>query len=198
LNKVIESQRNANNIEEKVFSPDEVRKILGMDKEEIKRFCKQNNVIPKKSVNTGNTFFLGKDVEVLKRVKDMLDKGQRIAGRKQPDITEAVAENAKSPETQAVKPLQKHFPENDIRLIANSIIEAQSNIVEKLSAVLDEKLDGMDEIVVELIRCKTDNESLKNKINELTRENHRMQEQLNSFNSIGFGLYLKKDGNILR
>ena len=63
-------------------------------------------------------------------------------------------------------------------------------------AVLDEKLDGMDEVVVELIRAKTENENLRNKLNELNRENFELKTRLNSFKSVGFGFYTRKQEDL--
>ena len=56
-----------------------------------------------------------------------------------------------------------------------------------------EKLEGMDEVVVELIRCKTDNETLKQKIIDLNKELYQLKNDLNSYKPIGLGLYKKKE-----
>ena len=68
----------------------------------------------------------------------------------------------------------------------------EDNLSRKLTSVLDEKLDGMDEVVVELIRSKTENENLRHKINELNKENFYLKNNLNSYKALGFGLYTKK------
>ena len=69
----------------------------------------------------------------------------------------------------------------------------QNNLEEKISSLIDDKLDGMDEVVVELIRCKTENESLKFKMNELEKLNYSLKNQLSSYKNIGFNLYVKKE-----
>ena len=48
----------------------------------------------------------------------------------------------------------------------------ESNITDSISDLLDTRLEGMDEVVVELIRCKTENENLKNQI-----ENNQAKSQ---------------------
>ena len=68
----------------------------------------------------------------------------------------------------------------------------EENLSNKITSVLDEKLDGMDEVVVELIRAKTENENLRHKINELNKENFYLKNNLTSYKSLGFGLYTKK------
>ena len=47
----------------------------------------------------------------------------------------------------------------------------ENNITTSMTKLIDEKLEGMDDVVLELVRCKTENENLKNKVNELNKEN---------------------------
>ena len=68
----------------------------------------------------------------------------------------------------------------------------EENVTQSVSRVIDEKLDGMDEVVVELIRCKTENENLRQKLNQLNKENYNLKNMLNNFKSIGLGLFIKK------
>jgi len=67
---------------------------------------------------------------------------------------------------------------------------------DKISKVIDEKLEGMDEVVVELIRCKTDNETLRQKIIDLNKEIYQLKNDLNSYKPIGMGFYKKKEKHI--
>ena len=50
----------------------------------------------------------------------------------------------------------------------------------------------MDDVVVELIRCKTDNETLKQKIVDLNKEVYQLKNELNSYKPVGFGFIRKK------
>ena len=67
---------------------------------------------------------------------------------------------------------------------------------DKIAKVIDEKLEGMDEVVVELIRCKTDNETLRQKIVDLNKEIYHLKNKLNCYKSVGLGLYVKKEHHI--
>ena len=51
----------------------------------------------------------------------------------------------------------------------------------------------MDEVVVELIRCKTENENLKNQIEELNKENYTLKKELASYRPVMFGMYIKDE-----
>ena len=55
----------------------------------------------------------------------------------------------------------------------------------------------MDEVVVELVRCKTENETLRYKLNELNKENYNLKNELSQYKEVGFGFYLKKSGGSL-
>ncbi|MDY6363616.1 MAG: hypothetical protein SPL73_01840, partial [Cyanobacteriota bacterium] len=80
-----------------------------------------------------------------------------------------------------------------VRSILLSLQELESKLSDKISKVIDEKLEGMDDVVVELIRCKTDNETLKQKIVDLNKEIYQLKNELNSYKSVGFGFYKKKE-----
>lgn len=74
-----------------------------------------------------------------------------------------------------------------------SIEGLENNIVDRISNVLSEKMDGLDEIVVELIRTKTENETLRQKLNELNKENFNLKSENSSYKSVGLGFYVKKN-----
>lgn len=84
----------------------------------------------------------------------------------------------------------------DSQKVVNNLISSlesmEKNITDSMSKIIDEKLDGMDEVVVELIRCKTENETLRQKINELNKENYHIKNTIKCFKPVGLGLYVKK------
>ena len=89
------------------------------------------------------------------------------------------------------------------QMVVNNLLETlsnmENNITESMSKLIDEKLEGMDDVVLELVRCKTENENLKNKVNELNKENFKLKNILNSFKPLMCGFYVKKEeeNNIL-
>ena len=152
-------------MEKTVLSPGDVRKILKTDNSEIIRLCKKALIIPRKNQN-GQTFFSYDEVKSLKALK----------------------EGASQESTAVVQ--------QDSQAVVNNLITTleslENKLTDSLSKVIDEKLDGMDEVVVELIRCKTENETLRQKINELNKENYNLKSDARSFKSIGLGFYIKK------
>ena len=83
----------------------------------------------------------------------------------------------------------KSAREFDAVISQNDIITA---LQEKNLVLL---MDGLDEIVVELIRTKTENETLRQKLNELNKENFTLKSENSSFKSVGLGFYVKKNSD---
>ena len=68
----------------------------------------------------------------------------------------------------------------------------ENNVINKITNVLSEKLDGLDEVIVELIKAKTENETLRQNVNELNKENFALKTENSSFKPVGLGFYVKK------
>ena len=66
----------------------------------------------------------------------------------------------------------------DSQVVVNGLLDTlskmENNITTSMTKIIDEKLEGMDDVVLELVRCKTENENLKNKVNELNKENFKL------------------------
>ena len=152
-------------LEKTVLSPGEVRNILKTDNREIIRLCKKASIIPRKN-QSGQTYFSYSEVQNLKTIKD--GSSQKGTSLTQQD-SQSVVNN-----------------------LLTSLESLEVSLTNSISKVIDEKLDGMDEVVVELIRCKTENETLRQKINELNKENYHLKNDAKSFKSIGLGFFIKK------
>ena len=90
----------------------------------------------------------------------------------------------------------------DSQVVVNGLLDTlskmENNITTSMTKLIDEKLEGMDDVVLELVRCKTENENLKNKVNELNKENFKLKNALNSFKPLLCGFFIKKEeDNIL-
>lgn len=147
----------------KTLSPQEVRSILNADNKEIVELCKRASILPKKN-SKGQTYFSYDEVKHLRQIQ-----AQKPMAYPAEKSTSAVAS------------------------ILTSIRNMETTLSDKIAKVIDEKLEGMDEVVVELIRCKTDNETLKQKIIDLNKELYQLKNDLNSYKPIGLGLYKKKE-----
>lgn len=157
-------------LEGKTLSPQEVRSILKTDNKEIVELCKRASILPKKN-SKGQTYFSYEEVKNLRKVQ--------------------AAKGA------SMLPAQTETKQNSaIMNILSSLKDLENKLSNRISKVIDEKLEGMDEVVVELIRCKTDNETLRQKIIDLNKEIYQLKNDLNSYKPVGLGFYKKKEKHI--
>jgi len=162
---------NANS--EKVLLPNDVRRLLNVDNREIVELCKKTSVNPKKD-SKGQIYFSVDEVRKLKNAKssivaEMVDKKSALSVVSKPN-SQAVVNN-----------------------LLDTLTKMETNITSSMTKIIDEKLEGMDDVVLELVRCKTENENLKNKVNELNKENFKLKNMLNSFKPLLCGFYIKKE-----
>lgn len=154
------------NTKDKILSPQDLRKILNADNMEIVKLCRKASIVPQKDEN-GKTYFSMEEARLLKQAKESK---------------------------------KEVMPKSSSQVVVNTLLSSlkkmednmTTSITDSLTKVLDERLEGMDEVVVELIRCKTENENLKNKVNELNKENYKLKNTLNSYKPFAFGLFVKK------
>ena len=159
----------------KVLLPNDVRKLLNIDNKEIVELCKKTSVTPKKD-QKGQIYFSVDEVKKLRNAKSTV-------------VTEM-----KNSEKKATLPV---MTKPNSQAVVNGLLETlnkmENNITTSMTKLIDEKLEGMDDVVLELVRCKTENENLKNKVNELNKENFKLKNVLNSFKPLLCGFYIKKE-----
>lgn len=163
------------------ISPKELRNILQADNDIIIDLCRKASLVPKRDEH-GQTFFTKNDVDVLKNLRNLNTIAQKIE-KKAIQIQNPIDYQHKLM-TKSSKML--------IDNVNNNLANFEKNLSDKISQILDEKLDGMDEVVVELIRVKTENETLRYKLNEQDKEIYKLKSELLSYLPVAFGLYLKK------
>lgn len=158
---------------EKILLPNDVRKLLNVDNKEIVELCKKTSVNPKKD-SKGQIYFSVDEVRKLKNAKSSV-----VAEMNE---KKSALSLVSKPNSQAV-----------VNNLLDTLNKMESNITTSMTKLIDEKLEGMDDVVLELVRCKTENENLKNKVNELNKENFKLKNILNSFKPLMCGFYIKKE-----
>jgi hypothetical protein len=78
-----------------------------------------------------------------------------------------------------------------ISSVVQAISHSKEYILNEMSRLLDDRLAGLDEVVVELIRTKSENDALRSKINTLSREKQALLDEVESFKPVQFGFYKK-------
>ena len=158
---------------ERTLTPQEVRTILKTDNKQIVELCKKASIKPRKN-EKGYTYFSYDEVKNLRKVQ-------------------AQVNGVSNPITSGTSVAVQNVSNPAVRSILSSLQDLESKLSDKIAKVIDEKLEGMDDVVVELIRCKTDNETLKQKIVDLNKEVYQLKNELNSYRSVGLGFYKKKE-----
>lgn len=166
---------------ESTISPRIIREVLNIDNSQIQELCKTASIKPKKD-SRGLTYFTKDDLETMKN----------FAGSKN-NLPQAKLSmlHVQKEETQVA---QKTDSASMVKFV-ESLKNLEKSITDKVSTIMDEKLDGMDDVVVELIRCKTENETLRFKINELNKENYNLKNELTSYKNVALNVYVKKNTN---
>ncbi|MDE6138536.1 MAG: hypothetical protein K2F57_03610 [Candidatus Gastranaerophilales bacterium] len=164
-------------LNERTLTPQEVRTILKADNKEIVDLCKKAAIKPRKNAK-GHTYFSYDEVKNLRKVQ------AQVSGA----VTSPIA--VRTP-VAAGSSVQSNSAA--VSSILNTLQELEVKLSNKIAKVIDEKLEGMDDVVVELIRCKTDNETLKQKIVDLNKEVYQLKNELNSYKPVALGFYKKKE-----
>lgn len=203
---------------EEIISSTRVQQILNSNVEEVANLCKKASLRPRKD-ELGNVYFSKSDVDVLRKVKELYEHtrllqemkkkneeqapaanlSQIAAAQKNPlarirtrlknEITTPNVQNMHQYQTQQVT---RQAAEVSLSKIQNAMSALEENIVSRMQELLSEKMDGLDEVVLELIRSKTENETLRQRLNELHKENFSLKTENSSYRSVGMGLYIKR------
>jgi len=168
-----------------IVSAVDVKRILNTDNEEIKNLCKQLKVFPKRDKRTGKAFFMKEDVDFLMRMKSLHEQSQ--VSEPESKISQAYM-SARRANIQDNTGL---LIANEFKGLVEKVMANQDKLLERMQNTLESKLDGLDEVVVELIQAKTENESLRIKLNQMTKENYELKNNLEAFKPVGFGFYVK-------
>ncbi len=165
-------------LNERTLTPQEVRTILKADNKEIVDLCKKAAIRPRKNAK-GHTYFSYDEVKNLRKIQAQVNG----------TVSSPIA--VRTPVSAGVSSSQSNSAA--VKSILNTLQELEVKLSNKIAKVIDEKLEGMDDVVVELIRCKTDNETLKQKIVDLNKEVYQLKNELNSYKPVALGFYKKKE-----
>ena len=163
------------------YTPKMLREIFDTDNSGISTLCREARLVPKKDLS-GNTYFTKHDVQTLQKIKDLHSKNSML-------VNDLMMSSSK----ELTVPVNQTAVEDTFKKLNDRFEVFQKSVEEKIANLIDEKLDGMDEVVVELIRCKTENETLRFKMNELEKLNYSLKNQLAAYKNIGFNIYVKKE-----
>jgi len=189
-----------------------VMELLGLDERELMTYVQMLSLSPRKDEKTGRLIFTHRDIESLKKAKDMKKHGDSAEAIVQQLGSKAAGTGAgktnlpptsgmdkeltvKPAYMSTMSPNQTIRPsaagKDNITVMVEAVSQVKEGILKDLSRLLDDKLSGLDEVVVELIRCKSENDSLKKKLDDAIRSKEALEYELSRFKPVQFGFYRK-------
>jgi len=193
---------------EKKVNVEELEILLDSDIEEVVTLCKKACLKPKTD-KSGDAYFTKDDVDVLKKIKELYANSNKIQKKAE--------EPEKKEEETPAKEVELDNPNNKLSFITraksrmkngdlfpmmsnpatfqikSAMDKLENSLISKMTEILSEKMDGFDEIIVELIRSKTENETLRQQVNTLNKQLYIMKKELASYSPVALGFYVKKD-----
>jgi DNA-binding transcriptional MerR regulator len=175
-----------------------VMELLRLDERELMSYVQTLGLSHRKDEKTGRLIFTHRDIETLKKALEMKKHGEDMAtivqhlGNKE-STEQRREESGMQPLASASnQSLQARTAGKDnITVMVEAVSQLKEGILKDLSRLLDDKLSGLDEVVVELIRCKSENDSLRKKLNDVTRTKEHLEYELSRFKPVQFGFYRK-------
>lgn len=181
-----------------------VMELLHVEERDLMPFIQALNLSPRQDDKTGRLIFSHRDVDTLKKALEMRKHGEEMS-----TIVRLLARPAAVPSPQApaetlsysrhaTQPTQLQTRaslapgKDNITTMVEAVSQVKEGILKDLSRLLDDKLSGLDEVVVELIRCKSENDSLKKKLEESQRAREHLEHELSRFKQVQFGFYRKQ------
>ena len=175
-----------------------VQELLALDEMRLMQLVRGLGLSPAKDDRTGSYIFTHKEIDLLKRAQEMTARGENmdaIAARlglaKAPRGEGAIATRPAGGQAVYAPSQQK----DSLAVMLESMSQIKEGLLKDLARLVDDKLSGLDDLVVELIRCKSENDSLKKKLEEAVRARESMEYELSLFKPVQFGFYKKESGS---
>lgn len=188
-----------------------VMELLGLEERELMSYVQTLGLNPRKDEKTGRVIFTHRDIEAVKKAKDLKKSGELTEGMAQPiSINKVASGQNTAPKTEDealgaagksgyMSPMSGSGQslrnaaggKDNITVMVEAVSQVKEGILKDLSRLLDDKLSGLDEVVVELIRCKSENDTLKKKLDEAVRAKETLEYELSRFKPVQFGFYRK-------
>jgi DNA-binding transcriptional MerR regulator len=182
-----------------------VRELLKLDDHDMMAYAEALSISPRADEQAGGVVFSAKDVELIRKAMALTTQGEtlsavaQVLGRASEEtaLSRPTGPSAAGRKMAAVAGganVSQIKPSKDnLALVVEAVSQAKESILKDLSRLLDDKLAGLDEVVVELIRCKSENDSLKHQLQKAVQEKEAIQRELGKFKPVQFGFFRKAD-----
>ena len=180
--------------------PKTVRALLDIDNDGILTLCKAAD-IPLRQNEKGLTYFTTDDVKTLKRLQEVQirtkyheDKSIKLKNglKKLPAKKQELVQIPQQKNDELVALLKQIT--SAVQNIENGIYDKFANLLDdKLEVKLEEKLAGIDEVIMDLVRCKAEAEQMRKTIADNTKEIYALKNELSSYKQVMGKFYVKQE-----
>ncbi len=179
-----------------------LKESLQADDSEVMALANTLRMEPFKEPDTGQMAFTYREAQSLRKAMELYRRGDSLKSIQDFfGVTESrPASVVSSGSKMAVPPQQrvtqhasalKQSGKSNLAVVVDSIANARNDILSEVARLMDDKLAGLDEVIVELIRCKSENDALRQKAAALSERNETLEYEIGCFKSTGFGFYRK-------
>lgn len=180
--------------------PKTVRALLNIDNDGILTLCKAAD-IPLRQNEKGLTYFTTDDVKTLKRLQEVQirtkyheDKSIKLKNglKKLPAKKQELVQLPQQRNDESVALLKQIT--SAVKNIENGIYDKFANLLDdKLEVKLEEKLAGIDEVIMDLVRCKAEAEQMRKTIADNTKEIYALKNELSTYKQVMGKFYVKQE-----
>lgn len=194
-----------------------VKELLNLDEGELQRYVSALGLAPNREemsspgggdpenpAETPRTrmIFTHRDVELLKRAVELRKQGEElsaIAGRlgektENGGFSAAPVKPSAPAQSLATSTGGRSMDRgrDNVSVLVETVSQVKEGILKDLGRLLDDKLSGLDEVVVELIRCKSENDRLAKELDNARQRQQELEREVASFKPVQFGFYRKE------
>lgn len=179
-----------------------LREALQCDEQELMTLASALQVEPHTEPDTQQAAFTYREAQVLRKAMELYRRGESLKA------IQGFFGNEISPKPAPMTPIEgRELPvherlsqnatvlrsggKTNLAVVVDAIANARNDILRDVTRLMDDKLAGLDEVIVELIRCKAENDVLRQKVTTLEEENTHLEDELHQYKPTGFGFYRK-------
>lgn len=180
------------------YTLQDAERLLSADKERLVALCNTLGIQLYRNERTGNLHLKLQDFDKLQQALNPPDEIPAVPATlpQKPAQSAVTASSPALPQKSYSSMPQRSAAggggKTDLSVIVDTVSNVKEGILKELSQLLDDKLSGLDDIVVELIRSKSENDNLREELKRLEQNQHQLQIELTKFKPAAFGFYRKE------
>jgi hypothetical protein len=177
-----------------------LQEALQCDEQELMTLASALQLEPHNEPDANQLAFTYREAQILRKGMELYRRGESLksiqsffGSERQKDLAPKTEDLAVSPHErlQTNATVLRTGGNSNLAVVVEAVANARNDILTDVARLMDDKLAGLDEVVVELIRTKAENDTLKAKLTALEADLEDAENDLAQFKPTGFGFYRK-------